>query len=327
MYSVIELQEKVNAEIKYRIEELSGKQPAELYAPVKYALEMGGKRLRPVLLLLGCNMFSDDVGEAMPAAVAVEVFHNFTLLHDDIMDNANVRRNRPAVHVEFSKNNAVLSGDVMAFLSYQYLMECKSGKLFDVIDLFTKTAMEVCEGQQFDMDFENSMDVTANEYLKMIELKTAVLLGTSLKAGTLLANADDFLANQLNEFGINLGLAFQLQDDLLDTFGNQQYFGKEIGGDIVANKKTYLLIKALENASVEQLNELSSQIKQNNTDKETKVNAVKKIYQQLGIKEITENKIDFYFKQSEEILKNLPVDDKKKIHLQMLSLQMLRRNH
>ena len=201
MYSVEELQKLVNAEIKNRSENFKKLNPVDLYSPIDYSLEMGGKRLRPVLLLLSYNLFFDEVLNAVPAALALEVFHNFTLLHDDIMDKADVRRNQPTVHKKFSENSAILSGDAMAFLAYKYLLECKSEKLEKVIGLFTKTAIEVCEGQQFDMDFENRLDVTASEYLEMIRLKTAVLLACSLKAGALLANSTDEVANQLYEFG------------------------------------------------------------------------------------------------------------------------------
>ena len=230
MYSVKELQEIINIEIRNRSQQLKKRNPDKLYLPVEYSLKMGGKRLRPVLLLLSYNLFCDDIQNALPAALAIEVFHNFTLLHDDIMDKAEVRRNNETAHKVFGENGAILSGDVMAFLSYQYLFECKSEKLQEAVQLFTKTAIEVCEGQQFDMDFENSLDVTDLEYLEMIRLKTAVLLACGLKAGALLANSSETVANQLYDFGINLGLAFQLQDDLLDTFGNQATFGKRIGG-------------------------------------------------------------------------------------------------
>ncbi|MGC9354820.1 MAG: polyprenyl synthetase family protein, partial [Mariniphaga sp.] len=287
---------------------------------------VGGKRLRPVLLLMAFNLFSDEIEKALPAALAVEVFHNFTLLHDDIMDKAEVRRNKPTVHVKFSENNAILSGDAMAFISYQYLLECQSERMFDVTNLFTKTALEVCEGQQYDMDFENRANVTEAEYLEMIRLKTAVLLGCSLQAGALLANASDETAQQLYNFGINLGIAFQLQDDWLDTFGDQQKFGKKIGGDIVANKKTYLLIAALEKASEETKNTLNKWLKVNDFNIEEKINSVTEIYKQLGIKEITEVKIEYYFSQASEILNQLPVNEINKKYLIELSKNMLGRS-
>jgi len=327
MYSIEELQEKVNAEILTRSGELAAKSPSKLYAPVKYSLDMGGKRLRPVLLLLGYNLFSEDIQNALPAAVAIEVFHNFTLLHDDIMDHAQVRRNKPTVHIQFSENNAILSGDVMAFLSYQYLMECKSDKLLNVASLFTKTAVEVCEGQQLDMDFEDLLDVTAEEYLEMIQLKTAVLLACGLKAGALLANAETAVADQLYNFALNLGMAFQLQDDLLDTFGDQQTFGKKIGGDILANKKTFLLISALENAAGDQKENLKSWIQRKEFDEAQKIKAVTSIYNQIQIKEKTESKIDYYFHTSAKILQNLPIEELKKKQLKNLSKKILNRDH
>jgi geranylgeranyl diphosphate synthase type II len=325
VYSVAELQEIFTAELRKRSDGLKKMSPANLYVPVDYSLEMGGKRLRPLLLLLSCNMFSDSVEEALPAAMAIEVFHNFTLLHDDIMDKAEVRRNRPTVHIKYSENSAILSGDVMAFLSYSYLLESKSENLKEILDLFTKTAIEVCEGQQFDMEFENRLLVAENEYIEMIRLKTAVLLACALKAGALAANADIKVADQLYEFGINLGLAFQLQDDLLDSFGTQESFGKKIGGDILANKKTYLLIKALETADSALKQELINWIEKTEYNKEEKINAVLNIYNRLNIKELTQQKIDFYFQKSGSVFNQISVAENRKQQLQEISSSMLNR--
>ena len=288
-------------------------------------MEMGGKRLRPVLLLAAYNIFSDDVVPALPAALGIEVFHNFTLLHDDIMDKAEVRRNRPTVHRRYSENSAILSGDAMAFLSYKYLLECKSTRMEEVIDLFSATALEVCEGQQYDMEFEDRLDVSEEEYLEMIRLKTAVLLACSLKSGALLANADDQTANALYDYGQNLGLTFQIQDDLLDTFGDQKTFGKRIGGDIVSNKKTWLLVKALEETG--QLKEsLLKWINSSEFQPEQKIAAVKEIFIELGIEKKARNEIDRLFQKSSAILNELPVADKRKKVLQELSHKMLKRN-
>ncbi|MFW5821808.1 MAG: polyprenyl synthetase family protein [Tangfeifania sp.] len=326
MYSIEALQKKINNEIDAWLEELSKNEPHQLYTPVEYALSMGGKRLRPVLLLMSANMFQDEIECGLPAALAVEIFHNFTLLHDDIMDKAEMRRNNPTVHKHFSENTAILSGDSMAFLSYQLLLKCRCEKLPEITKLFTDTALQVCEGQQYDMDFENRQDVTETEYLEMIRLKTAVLLGCSLKAGALLANVDNKTADLIYDFGINLGLAFQLQDDLLDTFGNQELFGKKIGGDIVANKKTYLLIEALENANAGQKQELEKWLTRTDFDPRKKINAVSELYNQLGVKQLAERKIDFYFDAAFEILQKLPVDEKRKMPLKNLSKKMLGRN-
>jgi len=327
MYTIEALQEILIAEIHSRLEKLKKCKPSELYQPVEYAMNIGGKRLRPVMLLLSYNLFSEEIENALPAAYAIEAFHNFTLLHDDIMDKAEVRRNNPTVHRKFSENGAILSGDAMAFLSYRYLLECKSERLNDVIGLFTQTAIEVCEGQQYDMDFENRLDVTEVEYLEMIRLKTAVLLGCSLKAGALLANQPDELADQLYRFGLNLGWAFQLQDDLLDTYGNQKTFGKRIGGDIIANKKTYLLIKALNLASEKQLAELRGWINTENVPGEIKIEAVTNIYNQLGIEGATEEKTDFYFEQSTKILQSINLSEIQKEQLKLLSKKILKRDH
>ncbi len=327
MYSVEQLQNIIEKEITVRSEAMLKNTPVELYQPIQYSLEMGGKRLRPVLLLLAYNLFSDEVKNALPAAIAVEVFHNFTLLHDDIMDKAVVRRNRPTVHHQFSENGAILSGDAMAFQSYKYLLECQSARIVDTISLFTETAIEVCEGQQFDMDFESRMDVKAEEYLEMIRLKTAVLLAGSLKAGALLAEADDESITQLYDFGIQWGLAFQLQDDLLDTFGDQLTFGKKIGGDILANKKTYLLIKALENAGPEQRSNLLGWIEQTKFEPEQKIRAVTQIYREVGAKKLAEELVDLYFENAMQILEKLKVQDDRKRALRELAQKMLTRKH
>ncbi len=327
MYTVEELQKLVEKEVELRSAKMLQQTPVELYEPIHYSLGIGGKRLRPVLLLLAYNLFKQDVENALPAALAIEVFHNFTLLHDDIMDKADVRRNRPTVHVQFNENAAILSGDAMAFQSYRYLLESKSSRLTDTIDLFTRTAIEVCEGQQFDMDFESRLDVTEAEYLEMIRLKTAVLLACSLKGGTLLAEVSDELANQLYAFGENLGLAFQLQDDLLDTFGDQNIFGKKIGGDILANKKTFLLINALQNASPKKRQELLGWIAQKDFNPEAKIEGVTLIYLETGVKKIAEQKVDDYFEIALQILADLAIEDVVKQPLRELALKMLTRKH
>jgi len=325
VYSITELQDLINAELQKRSDDLKNMNPAALYNPVDYSLEMGGKRLRPVLLLLSCNLFSDSVENAIPAAIAIEVFHNFTLLHDDIMDKAEVRRNRPTVHKKFSENSAILSGDVMAFLSYRYLLESKSENLNEVLHLFTKTAIEVCEGQQFDMEFENRLVVDENEYIEMIRLKTAVLLACGLKAGALLANAGTDVANKLYEFGINLGLAFQLQDDLLDSFGMQESFGKKIGGDIIANKKTFLSIKALELAPDQLKQEFTGWLNKKEFNPSEKINAVLNIYNQLNIKELTQQKIETYFRNCNAVFEQISIEECRKQALREISNSMLNR--
>jgi len=325
MYSVEELQKIVSAEIESRSKKMMVQEPNGLFEPIAYSLDMGGKRLRPVLLLLAYNMFADDVISALPAALGIEVFHNFTLLHDDIMDKADVRRNRPTVHKAFNENAAILSGDAMAFQAYKYMLECKSSRLTEVVDLFTQTAIEVCEGQQYDMDFETRLDVTEAEYLEMIRLKTAVLLACSLKAGAVLANASVETADQLYEFGINLGLAFQLQDDLLDTFGNQKEFGKRIGGDIVANKKTFLLISALANASAVQNSELLMWIEKKDFDEEEKIKAVTNLFHSISVKKQAEEKVDFFFNRAMQILASVKLQDAVKHPLLQLAGKMLTR--
>ena len=315
-YLAEQLQKIINAEINLRSSALDQMKPDTLYSPVKYSLLMGGKRLRPLLLIMGFNLFSDQIRLALPAAISVEVFHNFTLLHDDIMDRSEMRRNSPTVYMKFGENSAILAGDSMGFLSYQILSECISDRNTDVIRLFTKTALEVCEGQQYDMDFERSLIINEAEYLEMIRLKTAVLLGYCLEAGAMLAEADSRICQNMYSLGINLGLAFQLQDDLLDTFGNQKLLGKKIGNDIVGNKKTYLLVKALEIAEGNLKSELLAWLSAGTEDAKQKVKAIIEIYNKLDIKKITEDKINYYFKNAFEIFSNIPVNDIFKIHLQ-----------
>jgi geranylgeranyl diphosphate synthase type II len=323
-YTISELQEIISENIVGVRNQLQKSVPAALYHPVDYSLEMGGKRIRPLLLLISYHLFSDNLEKAFPVANAIEVFHNFTLLHDDIMDKAEVRRSRPTVHKKFSENNAILSGDVMAFLAYRFLLEMQNENLPAILRLFTQTAIEVCEGQQIDMDFENRNDVSENEYLEMIRLKTAVLLACSLKAGALAANADTETAYKLYDLGLNLGLAFQLQDDLLDSFGDPDVFGKEIGGDIKANKKTFLLIKALESADQVTKSRLINLLNTDSDDK-GKVKSVIDIYNQLHIKEITQKKIDGYFLLCSNILSELEIEEEKKENLRIISNIMLSR--
>jgi len=223
--------------------------PEELYEPLSYMLELGGKRMRPVLVLLGCEMFSREAERALPQAIAIELFHNFTLIHDDIMDKAPLRRGLPTVHEKYNSNIAILSGDVMLVYAYKNLIQCKKNLIEPVVTLFNQTAVEVCEGQQLDMNFENRNDVSVKEYLKMIKLKTAVLIGCSLQTGAIIGGASAKEAERMYHAGYHLGIAFQLQDDILDSFGDEKKFGKQTGGDIIQNKKTILLIETLNRAS------------------------------------------------------------------------------
>jgi geranylgeranyl diphosphate synthase type II len=300
--SIKELQQLVVNQIAEEAEKIGKTNPVNLYQPIDYTLNMGGKRLRPVMLLLACDLFSGDVQNALPAAIAVEVFHNFTLLHDDIMDHAEIRRNMPAVHKKYSENVAILSGDAMSIKAYQYLLTVDHPNIQEVTRLFSKTAIEVCEGQQYDMDFETRLDVSIDDYLEMIRLKTAVLIAGSFKMGALLGNASQEDAERLYQFGINLGLAFQLQDDLLDVFADQDKFGKKTGGDIIANKKTFLLLQALAIANREQKAELQDWIDRKEFNPEEKIDAVKNIYIDLKLQHISQQKSnEFYQKAMEEI--------------------------
>lgn len=282
--------------------------PSNLYEPVKYILSIGGKRLRPVLLLLANQMFSGKIENAINQALGIEIFHNFTLLHDDIMDKSSMRRNQPTVHKKWNENIAILSGDTMMFLANQLISASDHKFLKQILDLFNKTALEVCEGQQLDMDFEERHDVTVDEYLEMIKLKTSVLIASSLKMGAITAGANSEDAENLYNFGLNIGLAFQLQDDLLDTYGDEKTFGKKIGNDIVANKKTFLLISALNLAERSDLSTLKNLISEKTTNNTDKIKNVIEIYNKLSIKQITEEKIDFYFKNSTKFFNKIKID-------------------
>ena len=327
MYSIKELQTIISEEIQKEADLIQNTHPVNLYQPVAYSLKMGGKRLRPVMVLLAYNLFNDDIEKAFPAALAIEVFHNFTLLHDDIMDKADMRRGQAVVHKKFSENAAILSGDAMSILAYQYILKTDVPDVREVTQLFSQTAIEICEGQQYDMDFENHLDVTIGEYLEMIRLKTAVLLACSLKAGALIAGADGKIAQSLYEFGINLGLAFQLQDDLLDVFADEVKFGKTIGGDIAANKKTFLLLKALELATGDTKNQLLSWITKPKFDVSEKINAVRKIFSELNIQQITHNEIELYYEAAMKNLDELSVPKDKKAELIVFSKMMMKRDH
>lgn len=269
-------------------------EPKGLYLPIEYTMGLGGKRIRPVLCLMAVQLFGGDITKAQNSALALEVFHNFTLLHDDIMDNADLRRNSPTVHKKWDENTAILSGDAMMIKAYQMISDCSEHHLPLVLKAFSKVAMEVCEGQQYDMEFENRDDVTVDEYLEMIRLKTAVLLAGSLQVGAILADASTKDINALYNFGINIGLAFQLQDDYLDSFGNQETFGKKIGGDIVANKKTFLQLSARALASKADL-EILNKKTSSKEEEESKIFAVQNIYRQLGVDKLSMVKMkEFY---------------------------------
>jgi len=287
-------------------------EPKELYEPVKYILSNGGKRVRPALVLLACDMFSGAVESALFPATAIEIFHNFTLVHDDIMDHSEIRRGKPAVHVKWDENVAILSGDVMSILANRYINESPGVVLRKVSDIFTRTAMEVCEGQQLDMNFESMTTVAEDQYLRMIELKTAVLIAASLQIGAILGGASETDAEDLYQYGRNLGIAFQLQDDYLDTFGEKELIGKKVGMDIVDNKKTILMITALEDADEAQEKELMDWLGREEFDDDEKIAAVKAIFGQLDIASKINKKIKSYYDRAIDSLKKVNVREEKK---------------
>ena len=301
------------------------REPQSLYEPVKYALSMGGKRIRPSLMLMAYNMFKDDPESILPTACAIETYHNYTLLHDDLMDNAAMRRGMPTVHVKWDANTAILSGDSMLVLAFQRMMQCAPDKLKPVLDLFTETSLEIGEGQQYDMDFESRTDVTEDEYIEMIRLKTSVLLACSLKLGAIQAGAPAADADNLYKFGELMGLAFQLQDDYLDVYGDPAVFGKAIGGDILCNKKTYMLINAYNRAGDDMRGELTRWVTAEEFDPAEKIAAVTAIYDKVGIKELAEQKISYYFDQSRKYLAAVNVPDERKAVLAGYTDKMMKR--
>lgn len=289
--------------------------PAELYEPISYILSIGGKRMRPALLLMACDLFGGNVDDALSAALAIEVFHNFTLVHDDIMDNAPLRRGRTTVHERWNKNVAILSGDMMLIEGYKLMMRVEDHLLRPVMDIFNSTAVGVCEGQQFDMEFETRADVSIDEYIKMIRLKTAVVLGGALKIGALIGGAETKDAELLRDFGENLGIAFQLQDDILDVYGDPEKFGKQVGGDIISNKKTYLLIKALELAKDHSATELNILLASDQFDNVEKVKLVTDIYNSLDIRQHAKTEMQQYADKAFKALDAINLPDTHKQYL------------
>lgn len=308
MLSFKEIQEKIEREIGQLEFDCP---PKSLYEPITYILSLGGKRIRPALVLMAYNLYREDVEKAIRPAIGLEVFHNFTLLHDDLMDQADKRRNKPTVHKVWNANTAILSGDAMLIAAYQLIGETAPEHLKEVLDLFTRTALEICGGQQYDMEFESRMDVSEEEYLEMIRLKTAVLLACSLKTGAILGGASREDAENLYRFGINIGLAFQLQDDLLDVYGDTRTFGKNIGGDILCNKKTFLLINALRRAEGEQKAQLEHWIARKDFDAAEKIAVVTNIYNVLGLKELSEAKMQTYYAEGMKNLAALSVPEER----------------
>lgn len=301
------------------------REPKNLYEPVDYILRLGGKRIRPILTLIAADVFSNNYEKALPAAFAVEVFHNFTLVHDDIMDDAPLRRGKETVHEKWNINTGILSGDAMLILAYQYFENYEPEIFQKLAQLFSKTALEVCDGQQLDVDFETRNDVTIDEYIKMITLKTSVLVAAALKMGAIVAKADEEQAQHLYNYGLNLGIAFQLQDDYLDTFGDPESFGKQVGGDIIENKKTYLYLKALEVANgtdKEDLLNLYNGKQKNNTEK---IATVSTIFKENNIPEETHKLIEYYTDKSFESLNHLNISDKHKEGLRAFGKNLMSR--
>jgi len=290
--------------------------PGQLYEPINYILALGGKRMRPALLLMACELFGGDVNKAIPPALAIEVFHNFTLMHDDIMDKAPLRRGKTTVHEKWNQNVAILSGDVMLIEGYKLMMQVENHLLRQVLDIFNETAVGVCEGQQIDMEFETQQDVSIDEYINMIRLKTAVVLGGALKIGALIGGASQKDADLLSDFGVQLGIAFQLQDDILDVYGDPEKFGKQVGGDIISNKKTYLLIKALELAQGAEADELNSLLNAVKFDAIQKVADVTRIYNNLDIRRYAEEAMQTYADKAFEALALINLPENHKQYLQ-----------
>jgi geranylgeranyl diphosphate synthase type II len=289
------------------------KEPKGLYEAIDYILQLGGKRVRPTLVLMGCELFDGKAANALPAAAAIELFHNFSLIHDDIMDHAPLRRGKPTVHEAYDLDTAILSGDAAMVMAYDELIKLEIPKISSAIKLFNKTALEVCEGQQMDMIFETKQKVTTADYLEMIRLKTAVLLGCAIQLGAMMADADEKQQKLIYEFGMETGLAFQLQDDILDTYGDPKTFGKQVGGDILQNKKTFLLLTAFENADPTQLTDLLFWLMKNEPKKrQEKVEAIKKLYDELNVRDVAEMQMKLHFDKALQAVEGLEIDTTKK---------------
>ena len=303
------------------------RKPSSLYEPIRYVLSMGGKRIRPTLMLMAYNLYKENPENILMNAIALETYHNYTLLHDDLMDNADVRRGHQTVHKKWDANTAILSGDSMLVLAYERMAQCDAQHLQDVLRLFTTTALEIGEGQQYDMEFETRDDVTEEEYIEMIRLKTSVLLACALKIGAILGDASAEDADNLYKFGEQIGLAFQLQDDYLDVYGDPKVFGKEIGGDITSNKKTYMLINAFNRANDEQRAELQKWVSAKVFDRKEKVAAVTRLYNEIGIDKMALDKIAYYFEQSKKYLDAVNVPVERKEELAKYAQRMMKRKY
>jgi geranylgeranyl diphosphate synthase type II len=324
MHSIEQLQNIINkaiAETKYTAK------PAELYEPISYLMQLGGKRMRPVLVLVSTELFGGNVSNALDAAIGIELFHNFTLMHDDIMDKAPLRRGNQTVHVKWNESAAILSGDVMFVEAYKLMIRVDDSILRKVLDIFSDTASGVCQGQQADMNFEKRDQVSLEEYIEMIRLKTAVLLAGSMQIGALIGGAKKEQADLLYEFGENLGLAFQLQDDILDVYGDPEKFGKQVGGDILADKKTFLLIKARELAKGEYASELEKWLNKPGISPDNKVNAITDIYNSLGVRKLAEAEMENYVRKALNALDKITVENSKKTLLRGFAEQLLIREH
>lgn len=300
-------------------------QPAELYDPISYMLELGGKRLRPALVLMSAEMFGTAFETAIEPALGIEVFHNFTLMHDDIMDKAPLRRGKPTVHQKWNADIAILSGDTMFIKSVQHMMKVNEKHLPDVLSLFCSTAIEVCEGQQLDMNFEQQKNVTIKDYIHMIELKTAVLLACALKTGAIIANATEKDARLVYDFGKMMGIAFQLHDDILDVYADEKKFGKLSGGDILSNKKTFLFLKACELATENQKKDLLKLYSGIETDPDSKISSVKKIFSQLNIQQESEKQMQHYYQQALQHLNDINIDNERKKIIRQFANDLMQR--
>lgn len=316
MYNSDQLLQMVNTAIAAMPLE---REPQGLYAPIRYVLSLGGKRIRPVLMLAAYNLYQEDVRPCLMPAIGLETYHNFTLLHDDLMDRAEVRRGKACVHRKWDDNTAILSGDNMLVLAFRYMMQCDKEKMPAVMNIFSQTAIEIDEGQQYDIDFETRSDVTEAEYIEMIRLKTSVLLACALQIGATLAGAPEQDASTLYRFGERIGLAFQLQDDYLDVYGDPAVFGKKIGGDILCDKKTFMLINALRNASGQDLAQLQHWIGNKDCEPQEKIQAVTALYTKIGVDRMAQERMDAYFAQAEASLDEVRLPEQRKQMLRSLA--------